>query len=290
MRSTARLPSAFRSLRLLRALNIAGMGLSLAAATGGVFASIFDSFGFGLIAGVPTLIYAVCWAFLLRMKRTVGKTKLRWGWLASIPLAMANGATAAGLLLAIEEGGRFFERFAIGIFAGATFGSIFWVPGLLATLAFFGYPVARAQHFAEKGLAGEERGEVMVGAASTILAVLGCFAVGLTAGRARPPSEMLEPIGLALLYAFSILGFLAGAGAASLGSYRAARRRRFVADVEAGRQAGFRLEQVPEGKVLVRVTSQGEGYRVADVEEEILALDEAGEAIEEAKSGKRTLK
>ena len=270
---------------MLRALNIAAMGLSLAAATGGVFAAIFDSLGFGLLTAIPTLVYAICWAFLLRMKRTVGKSKLRWGWLASIPLAMANGATAAGLLLAFDSGSNPIERFAVGVFAGATFGAVFWIPGLLATLAFFGYPVARAQHLAERGLAGEERGEVMVGAASTILAVLGCFAAGLTAGSTYPPGAELESVGVVVLYTLSILGFLAGAGAATLGASREARRKRFVAEVEAGKQDGFRLEQVPEGKVLVRITSQGEGYRVADVEEEILALDAEGEAIEEARSG-----
>ncbi len=204
---------------MLRALNIAAMGLSLAAATGGVFAAIFDSLGFGLLTAIPTLVYAICWAFLLRMKRTVGKSKLRWGWLASIPLAMANGATAAGLLLAFDSGSNPIERFAVGVFAGATFGAVFWIPGLLATLAFFGYPVARAQHLAERGLAGEERGEVMVGAASTILAVLGCFAAGLTAGSTYPPGAELESVGVVVLYTLSI------AGSVPRGAPEALRRR-----------------------------------------------------------------
>ena len=69
--------------------------------------------------------------------------------------------------------------------------------------------------------------------------------VVITAGRVHSPTEALEPVGLALLYAFSLLGFLAGSGAATLGAHRAARRRRFVAEVEAGRQRRtFRLHEL----------------------------------------------
>ena len=49
-------------------------------------------------------------------------------------------------------------------------------------------------------------------------------------------------------------------------------------EVEKGAVAGYRVDAAPEGKVLVRVKSMGEGYRVANFEEEIYTLDEAGEA------------
>ena len=47
--------------------------------------------------------------------------------------------------------------------------------------------------------------------------------------------------------------------------------------------SGFRVEEVPEGKVLVRVSTLGQGgaYRVADFEEEVFALDQEGAATKE---------
>src|SRR5687767_7839030 len=103
------LPRVFQSLRALRALNVASVGLALAAATAPVFAHVFSKasmFGqFGVWVGVPTLVLGVVWAMLLRLRATVGKTTIRWGWLASIPLAMVNGALACGLMFAGENGG-----------------------------------------------------------------------------------------------------------------------------------------------------------------------------------------
>ena len=43
---------------------------------------------------------------------------------------------------------------------------------------------------------------------------------------------------------------------------------------------GFRVDATPEGKALVRVSSFGQGYRVADFSEEVFLLDESGEATE----------
>jgi lysylphosphatidylglycerol synthetase-like protein (DUF2156 family) len=287
VRRPARIPSAFRSLRLLRALNVAAMGLSLAAATGGVFSYGFEAFAFGVIAGLPTLLYGLAWAVILRIRATVGKSKLRWGWLASVPLAICNGALAGGLLMATEPGSdNALTKMFFGAIAGATFGAIFWVPGLLATLAFFGLPVARAQAHAEKGLAGEERGERIVGITSAVLAALGLATTFATTAGKFPPSPALEPLGLTVLYALSILGLVTGSVAAGLAYYRESRRKEFVSDVAAGKIRGFRLDEAAEGKVLVRVSTQGEGYRVADVEEELLALDEAGEALREVSPGR----
>ena len=65
------------------------------------------------------------WAFLLRSRKTVGKSKLRWGWLASLPLAAANGGVAFGLLLASESyNGDYAGKFALGLLLGATIGAI----------------------------------------------------------------------------------------------------------------------------------------------------------------------
>jgi hypothetical protein len=52
----------------------------------------------------------------------------------------------------------------------------------------------------------------------------------------------------------------------------------FVARIERGELATFRVDTSAEGKVLVRVTKMGEGYRVADLTEELLVLEKAERA------------
>ena len=280
MRGPSRAPAFLRSLRALRTLNVVALGASLAAATGAVFMGLFENPSFGLVAGLPTFLYGMAWGVLLRMRGTVGKSRVRWGWVASIPLAMANGSFAGALALSLESQRDFLQSFMGGGLLGATFGAIFWVPGLLATLAVFGIPVARAQRLAERGLAGEERGERIVGAASAVLA-LAAVLLATVFPPSRYVSSLSGELGPLLTYALGALGLLTGGAAAIAAHHRGARRRRFVEEVEAGKHAAFRVDPTAEGKVLVRVTTQGEGYRVADVEEEVLALDEAGEALRE---------
>lgn len=284
-----KLPQAFRSLVLLRRLNIAAMGLSLAAATASMFSKILGSGSeYGVVAlstGVPTLLLGVLWAILLRSKKTVGTTKLRWGWLLSVPLAALNGAFACGFLFSSEGGSDPISKFFFGALAGATFGVFFWLPALLVTIAFFGLPVSWSQSLAAKGLAGEERGERVLGLASTFLAV---FALAGNSWWGRiaenPRHETLDALGNAFLWIVPFLALAAGISATVFSHARERRRRHFVDDVSAGKVHGFRVEEVPEGKVLVRVSTLGQGggaYRVADFEEEVFALDQEGAATEE---------
>lgn len=276
------LPSTFRSLSLLRALNVAAVGLSLAALTAGVSVCLMGTqpFGFsGVGVALPTLLVGVLWARVLRARATVAGSRLRWGWLASVPLAMANGALSCGMLMAWSEHGDLrtaMESFLRGMFVGATFGAFLWIPGLVATLFCFGIPIALSQRRAEQGLAGEERGERIIGAVCALLAIVG-MVLGLTTN-AESSVEGIERVGLIVYAACGILGLSAGAAGFVLAQQRENRRRRFVRDVEAGAVSGFRVDAAPEGKVLVRVTSVGTGYRVANFEEEIFALDEEGEA------------
>ena len=281
-----KLPKAFRSLALMRRLNIGAMGLSLAAATAVAFSSTLgspNSYGaVALATGLPTLLFGILWAFLLRSPKTVGSSKLRWGWLASLPLAAANGGVACGLLLASDSHGTdIVSKFAIGVLAGATVGAFFWFPALLATLAFFGLPVSRSQRLAQQGLAGEARGERVIGLASAILGAL-ALAARAKWGRAAdyPSDQLLDAMGNVFVWATPILAIIAGAIATGFARARELRRRHFVSDVESGSVAGFRVEVVPEGKVLLRVTSVGTAYRVANFEEELFALDAQGEARE----------
>lgn len=270
------IPSAFRSQRLLEVTNIAAVGLSMAAATATVFGRLLDSNDKFALATIPsTLVLGSIWAWVLRSKKTVGSSKLRAGWLLSVPLAAANASGAAAMLGVLEPNAQFGSVLGMAL-AGATIGVIFWGPALVGVLAFFGYPIARAQRLSEQGLSGRERGEFTVGLASAVLSALSLF-VTLFATAPRHASGS----SLTAIVALSLLGLLAGGVTTLLSHLRGKRRKAFVADVAAGKVEHFRLEATNEGSVLMRVVSQGQHYRVADFEEELVALDRDGEVTRE---------
>lgn len=277
--SNERRPSTrlFRALSTLRLLNVGALGLSLGAATATIFSTMFQSGVAGAITGISTAFFGIAWAIVLRLRATVGRTKLRWGWVASVPLAAFNAAVSCAILLASERpsGSDLVARLFGGAALGATFGAIIWVPALVLTLLVFGLPVARAQRLADLGLAGEERGERTVAFASLIVAL--CAIVGanvLDGGRDAFAGVLISTV-------LGGLGLVTGGAAAALAVQRQRGRTRFVRAVEEGKVHGYRVDTKDEGKVLVRVSSQGEGYRVRDIEDELVALDEAGEAIAE---------
>lgn len=264
-------PSLFRSRRLIERLADLAIGFALAAITAALFTALFNARrdATALFTGAPTLLFGSVWALLLRWRRTVAGGKVRVGWLASIPLAMLNSAVAAGLMLAtLDHGSRPIVNFVMGMLAGATMGVIFWGPALVATLVCFGIPIAWGQLQASKGLAGQERGDGIVGLTSASIAG---FAGLLSVARHLQHSS----VGFTL--ALSACGVTLGTLAALLAWRRARQRREFVSAVEEGRVPSFRVEPSDEGKVLVRIVSHGEGYRVADFAEEVARLDAGGE-------------
>jgi hypothetical protein len=248
--------------RTLAILNVVAVGTSLAAFVGGLLSEILAP-QIGTTAGIalPTCAFGLLWAALLRVPRTVGTTGIRWGWLASVPIAYANCAVAIAFCVSHE-----LEPFSrvLGALLLALFGTLVWVPALGLTLLCFGLPLAWAERLAKQGLAGSERGEMWVGSISASL----CFAAAwllphaLARSAGDPPDLLIRVLALA--------GALTGGLSAALSILRAGRRRLFVASAEAGRVPGYRVEPTPAGKRLLRVTAHGEGYRVADDEEEIL--------------------
>lgn len=261
--------SAFRSRRALDALTVGAVGAALAAATAAVFRLGFSGGGGNivLITALPTLVLGTVWAMLLRWRATLSKSKLRVGWVLSIPLAALNGGIACGLLFAAEGRSEVLVRFLGGLVLGATFGAMFWIPGLILTLLVFGLPIARAQRLSAQGLAGQERGDGFVGAASAAIALLALASTLLTVPRDG---------GVWLLRGLAVAAAALGGATLATSAWRERLRRAFVADVEAGRVEHFRVDATAQGKVLVRVVTQGEGYRVADYAEEVAALDREG--------------
>lgn len=267
-------PASFQTPRALAVLNIGAVGLSLAGVVAPVFAAFLSHIPLGPFAGLPTLLCGVLWAWLLRRPGTVGHSSIRWGWVASVPLAMLNAGLSCALLF--WSGGDISpERFALGMLLGGTFGAIIWIPALIVTLLCFGVPIARAQRLAKKGLAGAEHGEWIVGFVCITMSLVGLL-LSLTVAESSPSIDGTQ-IWAARLFAF--LGALAGTSSTTLSWLRGKRRRAFVAAAEAGNVDGYRVDTTTEGKVLVRVGAQGKGYRVADFEEEVFELDDQGEAV-----------
>jgi hypothetical protein len=138
-----------------------------------------------------------------------------------------------------------------------TVGGIVWVPSLVVTLLCFGLPIAWARQAAAKGLMGEERGEIAVGVAAVVMSL-----VGVAASYDR------------VAVVVSLAGLTAGGVATSFALVRNRQRNDFLARVEAGSVAGFRVEATPEGRALVRVApATGSGYRVAVFDEEVIPLE-----------------
>jgi hypothetical protein len=272
-------PTSFQNLRALRSINIAAVGLALTSVVAPLLSIVSHEVGdIGAVGGLPTLICGLLWAWLLRSPQTVGQSSIRWGWVASIPLAMLNAGLTVALLMAISISASL-DKFFLAVVFGGIFGAIVWVPALLATLVCFGVPIASAQRLAKKGLAGEERGEWIVGLTCFVMSAVGLV---VSFGMERSLGVDGGVVGVIEIWVprmFALLGLLAGATSTGLARAREARRRTFVADAEAGKIPGYRIEPTEEGKVLMRIVSQGNGYRVADFEEEVFELDAEGEAM-----------
>lgn len=266
------LPSAFKKTRRsLEVINIGSVGFSLASATAAILGAMFAITGeanheMAIATGVPTLFVGAFWAWLLRQRKivTMGQLKVRLGWVLAIPLAALNAGVALAGAIAVDEGLKL-GNIGLGMILGATFGAIVWIPALLLTILCFGAPIAWAERQAEKGLSGRERGELIVGVASGVIAALALLV-------ARFENPFASALGVVALM---------GATLAVLESASRGRaRKRFLAEVEAGRVEHFRIDTVEEGRALVRVVPQGEAYRVADYEEEVAALDDFGDVTE----------
>lgn len=288
----------FRSLTALRWLNVAGVGVALSAVVGAGCGTLFGGAMFSnpaaLCTALPTLAVGLAWALLLRWKLTFGKHEVLLGWYLSVPLAIANTSLCAGFLSAHGQG--LVASLGSSVFflpVACTIGVLYWVPALLFVLFAFGAPLMWAQRQARRGLVGEERGELVVGAAVSLLSLVGLALASFRSPSGEenwlrdqfsdfstpPPDALPRALHLPdssatwLLAALGLLGASLGAAAVALASRRALARGRFVAQVERGHVAGFRVVEAEQGRTLVRV--QGEqGYRSLEEEEILFAIEE----------------
>jgi hypothetical protein len=269
-------PWAFRSRPpALRRLRVAAVGVALAGITMRAFAEFVPpsssdpTSNVALWSGPFTLLCGCLWAALLDGGRTrrVGVRR----WLASVPLAMANAALTLGSLAATDREPPFWGFFGCAAL-GATFGVVIWGPALILTLLFLGLPIHVANTMAKEGLAGEDRGDAIVG--------LACAGLGLAVLLPIGDAHVALPAEVWTQRAAGVLAcLLAGAVLAAAG-VRGARRRALLRDVESGRRCDYRVATTSDGRLLARVRATSAGYRVADVEEPICELDESGRCLQ----------
>lgn len=270
-------PVVFHAPRSIRRLNVAAVATSIAACTSALAMAVTArGWQWALIAGVPTFFVAWVWALCLRWQRETSNGR-RWGWFLSAPLAAMNAGLACGAMF-LHDTPSSPSGFFGGVVLGATFGFIVWLPAMCMVLVLFGIPIAHAQRLAQRGLAGEERGERTVG---IISAILGAGALALAWNvpiRSIWPESAAAVLGGGVVFnALAITSILCGSLAAVRSTARERRRRRFIARVEALEEPGYRVEPTPAGKVLVRVAPITT-YRVSDRAEELFELDDAGRA------------
>jgi hypothetical protein len=253
---------AFRARRSAAALNIVAVGTALAACTAAAFRMMW-SHDVVPYAAISTFVMGTIWAAAVRA--TGRKAGIRIGWLMSPVLACMNAMVCVGLMLLGEGRPTSFLSIGLVVIGGGLIGAIIWIPALVLTMLFFGLPIAHAQRLASRGLAGVDRGEIIVGLVSAVLS--------LVVFVASPPS-----IDMVL----ALAAIACGMTAAVVATMRERARRAFVRQVEAGAVAHFRVDPSAHGKVLVRVTSNGMAYRVSDFVEEVAKLGEGDEVISAA--------
>ncbi len=272
----AMFPTFFRSQRALGALNVFGVGLSLASLAGWLQGAMAMSATDTGPSAVPlfvgtTLFTGTLTAALLRI-RSSDPSKIRIGWWLSPVGAWLNAVLGTfGAFLLFDKGTQTLPT--LSDLAIVTFyGAIVWVPAWLMSLVLFGLPIAWAQRQARLGLAGEERGERIIGTTVAVLSLVSLLGV-----------LFITPRQLPAVIVVAVLGTVLGALTAAMAWQREQRRKAFVAEAEEGRAPGYRVEATDQGKVLIRVTrpEPEAGYRTPDsIDEEFYALDEQGQDVQ----------
>ena len=165
------LPTASRSLPFFRAATALAVGLSMAAPATALLDGGYPR-GTPVAPAASTLVCGALWAWLVLPARAARPTR-GVGFAVSAPLAIVNGALASALLFATNQGttdqlGDVARALVVGALAGMTFGVIYWLPGLVLTLLWFGLPLRAARAWALRGPEDAELGFALVAVAAAL--------------------------------------------------------------------------------------------------------------------------
>lgn len=267
-------PTLFQRLRAIRWLNEAAFSVALATGVGVAFANIADV-SLAVASFAATLVLGPFWARLLRRFPIAFSKSVAPGRLIAIAMAIANASLAGSLMVTLNRGSPSdnFGNAFVGAVLGATFGAIFWIPTLVVTCVLFALPTAWASSLAKRGLAGEERGEWLVGmmcGAVSIATYLATFRINTQSHIYDFGHDWFLPV----FRLSAVASFLLAALAAFASWKRDLARKSFVAQAKEGKIAGYRVQDTVRGEVLMRVAASANAYRAMDLCDEVFAVDE----------------
>ena len=270
-------------MRLVERVSALGSGAAFAALVG-----YLDSLGYafshnssGPWAIGALFVLSIASAFLLRWHpktRSLRRARLVVPWFAF---------SLAGYLSALEESQQkpwsrqewttTPHHFTTGEWLASAIDGFADARFLLAAFVMFvlmALPLQLARTRAERGVAGQERGEAIVASVSlaTALPVLAPRLLAAMVGVGAYQNRFATT-----LMVLAAIAALVNVAALVLAVVRSLGRARFLRRVTDGHEPSFRIDDTAHGRALVRVTKQGEGYRVADFTETLLELSELGE-------------
>ena len=221
------------------------------------------------VATLAIILAGAMWARTMR-------TRIRRGWLLSIPSSVIPVAILSGFVLL---------RAHLDDWATWSFHQSVLV--LLAMWIFIGLPMLVALWLSKRGPLAEEKGEALLACVGVILSLAGlwtplallhgCCGVlpwfGVRSYMLQDEWTLARVIALlAILVAEALLALLLAATVLARSLARASAHRQFLQQVEGGLAPGYRIDVRNRQRVLVRMVTLGDGYRASEHPEDIAQL------------------
>ena len=269
-RLSTSLPSFLRASSSLRIRSDVGISLAVAS-WGAVVAGI--ALNQYLLGGAIAFLGALMWTHWVRKATIGGKPFVKSALRAGVAVGVVGVVLFHWAAGAFALPNPYFPSLAVVVIA-ALLSLILPLAILAVVLLTFGIPWARTQD-AKAGLQREDRAHVALGAIQ-VAAVLG--ATFMNALSQRPSGiEWGQTSWFAWLL---IVVTLVNSALSQLSAIRRmSNRRAWIAQAETGRIPEVTIESVGEGRSIRRVVQAAAHYRVAERHEEVLELDEEGEAF-----------
>ncbi len=275
------LPAFFCASRALAGLQTVALACAMSAMAGAAFAYLSRRLTIGLVAAVPTLLMSFVWLAFVRLHPRFGLARGRLRWLSSVPLAVANGALAGGFFCATFGWFHVPSTFFGGAMLGATYGIVYWAPGLLLTLLFVGVPLRYAERQAAR-LGGHDRGGRVLGITALALTVFAAISLWYvdSSNHVTHFTELsaagawMERCAAVFFDAVIAVAVVLAVVVIVSATVRETQRAAFLRRAESGRIPHYRIDMSAAGRVLVRLEDAREPYRAAAVPTSALLLDD----------------
>ena len=192
-----------------------------------------------LVVGASTLALGTLWAYLFRRIAAPKRAGL------TAALAALNAGLTVAAIVATESPAAHALEIVLGFLTAATVGAFIWGPAALLAFYCLGKPMALAEGLASRGSSGRDRGERVVAVVCAFMPIAGfviSFAHPASSNHLHPGPAPYADAGTAFTRVLGILGAMIGAAAFAVASLRSRRRAAFIAAVQTGAVAQFRVE------------------------------------------------